>query len=292
MNRIRQVFAALLLVLLLPKLVWAQQSTVTAPMHRVSDGFHENIGIGFGFRLPGQYGIFFRNRSPASGAVTGPSGFSLQGPMGGLGYFNVSGDQGSTRGLTSVAPSVTVMNGGHGMIQDVQLRPFVIGVVPVVGGFGPAYGAAPLFGPTPLPAAAGGLSILDERLTRMRQEGVRPPKTVAGPQDQANDKTIANKAGERKNDPLAERHAAAAASSAGVPAQSIADIRRQQLHEESADSDEAGRLLSRGQELEREGKIDLAKLYYQRAFSKASAPVRDAARDALQRLNEKSPSRK
>lgn len=136
-----------------------QNINVSTPFTSVSDSYHENLGVNFGFAIPGGRGsgsrvvglgpqgqlrpnlVFFQNGSggtippfggysPNAGATFG---FGRVGPNGGYSLrFNLA--QGSTRTSTTVAPSLTVQNGFGGSLISGQFRPFVTGVVPVVGG--------------------------------------------------------------------------------------------------------------------------------------------------------------
>ena len=76
----------------------------------------------------------------ASSGFQAGGGFSLNGSLGGI-PFGLSGGQSSARGITSQSPWLTISNGGSGAIIDVVQRPFVIGYVPVVGGFHATYPA-------------------------------------------------------------------------------------------------------------------------------------------------------
>jgi len=66
--------------------------------------------------------------SAANATPSGPGSFWFGLP--GLGF---GGSQGSTRGNSTVAPSVTSMSGYPGVMSSGRLIPFVTGVVPVVG---------------------------------------------------------------------------------------------------------------------------------------------------------------
>lgn len=121
--------------------VCAQQVANGAPMRRAGDSFYESIGSSWGFNWGGLSVNFGGMPAQRPGGATG--GFGWQGPHGN-GWFNAYASQGSTRGSSSVSPSVTTMNGQPGMICDVTQSPFVIGVIPVVGG-----GMAPVIGGIP-----------------------------------------------------------------------------------------------------------------------------------------------
>jgi hypothetical protein len=139
--------------------VRAQNINTQTPFTSVNDSYYENFGVNFGFSIPGGRGngsrvvgygpqgqllpnLVFQNGSggaiprfggysPNSGATFG---FGNRGANGGgfsLG-FNLA--QGSTRTSTTVVPSLTTQNGFGGSLISGQTRPFVTGVLPVVGG--------------------------------------------------------------------------------------------------------------------------------------------------------------
>lgn len=259
----------------------AQNVTVSAPMVGVSDGFYENMGVGFGFRLPG--GGFLGNG--------GPSGLGLPGGLGGLnggagaglrfggpnGFFNIVADQGSNRSISSVTPSLTVMNGQTGAIFAGTIRPFVIGFTPVVAGIGGAEFSD--FGPMPI-STAPGPSMLEQRLAGLRETGEL-------------DGFIANLAAGGEARPLvnappadanAAKLAAARESSAGQPAQSIAAIRRQQAEQDTARAREIAENLDRARQAEAANKPGVARIYYQQALRQSSGQQREEIEAKLRSL--------
>ena len=137
---------------------FSQQTNVATPFGSVSDSFHENLGVNFGFSIPGGqgpgsrvvgyngFGITpnihftqggFGSTIPAFGGYSPNSGgrFGWSGGFGSGGRFSLGFEfsQGNTRTLTSTTPSVTLMNGGIGSINSGTLSPFVTGIVPVIG---------------------------------------------------------------------------------------------------------------------------------------------------------------
>jgi len=76
--------------------------------------------------------------SAANATPSGPGGFWFGLP--GLGF---GGSQGSSRGNSTVAPSVTTMSGYPGWMSSGRQVPFVTGLVPVVGNGFPVTTAAP-----------------------------------------------------------------------------------------------------------------------------------------------------
>ena len=153
----------------------------------------------------------------------------LTAPAVAFAQLRVSAAQGSTRSLQSQSSSLTTMQGAPGFISAGTIRPFVTGLVPVVGGYGGA--AAPVYGPGPLmPVYAPGPSMVQDRIARLRQQGVRlsarsknefghaPPRPATTP----------------KPGNFSSRFAAAQKSTAAQPAESIASIRRRQAEQTSS----------------------------------------------------------
>lgn len=146
----------------------AQYSSIATPLHNVGANYYERIGVGFGGRIGNN--VFFNNGGgnalpPFGGGNAGGGanfGFGVRG--GGLNMnFGLTADSGYDAGMTSVTPSVTVGNGATGAIFSGQQRPFVTGLVPMVGHFAPGIGY------TRLPPRV--ISPLAERLSRLEAEG-------------------------------------------------------------------------------------------------------------------------
>jgi hypothetical protein len=243
--------------------LYAQQTTVTTPMQGASDGFFENIGggagLGFGFKLPG-----------------------------GSGFVNAAAAQGSSRSLSSMAPSVTVMNGGQGFFADVTQQPFVLGVVPVVGGWSPMIGAQYGLDQSNASPPSKGPTMLDERLSRIRESGgfkFSPGRYSATDQTQRMDDNRA------ANDAAGAKPAMASRSSAEQPAASIAQIRQQQNETDDATVREIRDLLEQGRSAQAAGKLGVARIYYQQALKRASGDLKDEVQAALRSLGDSKRSR-
>ncbi|MCC7087102.1 MAG: hypothetical protein IT427_19040 [Pirellulales bacterium] len=256
----------------------AQQVTVGAPIVGVSDGFHENFGVGFGIRLPG--GVALTNGGPVGIGVG--AGLHLGGPNG---FLNIVADQGSNRGMSMVAPSVTVMSGGAGSISDVTWRPFVIGFMPVVGGLAdPAFSQ---FGPMPI-VAIDEPSILEERWERLQQSS---GLTGLAAGKSAHNNTPAAADTKPPHDLRAARLAAARASTAGQPTQSIVAIRQNLRDEAAAQASKIAELLDRARRVENENNPGLARIYYQQALKRSAGQQRDEIEAHLHRLGNAAKSR-
>ena len=162
-----------------PAQLSAQQVTIATPYNTVSEGFFEHMGMSWGLRgknwnfsfggspmqAPPQFGGF----DPSAGA-----NFGWGGPNG---HFAANWSQGNRRTFTTQVPSVTVMNGGMGGVYDISQSPFVMGVVPVVGGF-PMMGAYrpvnPALATAPIPGASNvGYEAVRNALNKARAERER-----------------------------------------------------------------------------------------------------------------------
>ncbi len=274
----------------------AQQTTVTAPMHGVNDGFFEGVGVGFNasgrnwfFNGIGPAPAPFGNANPGAGANLG-FGFGFPG---GNAQFNFGAGQGSSTGFSSVSPSVTSIDGTTGYIANVTQIPFVIGLVPVVGGVGGGVGGglngvAGQFGPSAIPPIAQSPSLLDERLARLnggelqlaRHGGGGGAPAVAKINPPAKHEAVA------ANDPAAIKLAQAQQSTAGTPATSIAALREQQRAEDEAAAAEIRTLLDEGRAAQAAGKIGAARLDYRQAAQRASGDLKREAEEALRSLGD------
>jgi hypothetical protein len=244
-------------------------------MAGVSDSFYENMGVGFGFRLPG--GGFLGNGGPAGfggGLNGGGAGLGFRGPNG---FFNIVADQGSNRSISSVTPSLTVMNGQTGAIFAGTIRPFVIGFTPVVGGIGGA--GFPDFGPMPI-STVQGPSMLEQRLAGLQESG-ELDALIANLAAGGESRPISNAAPADAN---AAKLAAARTSSAGQPAQSIAAIRRQQAEQTAAQAREIAENLERARQAEAAGKQGVARVYYQQALRQSTGQQRAEIETKLRSL--------
>ncbi|MHC4398545.1 MAG: hypothetical protein ACYTG0_02585 [Planctomycetota bacterium] len=119
----------------------AQQVTISTPHNNVSESFFENIGSSWSLRgknwffnfggSPFQAAPQFGGFDPSAGVNFG-AGVNGRSPQG---NFNFNWSQGFRRGMVSQTPMVTLTPGVPGYFSDTSQSPFVIGHVPVVGGF-------------------------------------------------------------------------------------------------------------------------------------------------------------
>ena len=128
-------------------LAWCVASTASGQMIQVnnpffssSNGFVEDVGFGFGIFPQSSFApngtVVFRGPGltpPLGGnSLSANLGFGVLGKNVDL-FFNLSGYQASSRQLVSQTVTLAVPNGGAGQLIDASFRPFVVGIVPVVG---------------------------------------------------------------------------------------------------------------------------------------------------------------
>ena len=289
---------AVAVVALLTSTAAAQYSLIQNNFNTVNSSFFERMGVNFGFNIRGGGNIVgigpdgqptpngniqfrqngFGATQPAFGDATPgaglQSGFALIG-NGGSAFFNFDFSQGSNTTNISQSPSVVVPNGGIGFMSDTTQRPFVISLIPVVGrgGYAPQvmspyalpYGVQsqlPRGGPSRLQQAlSSGALDLSKRPTRRERETKEALNEL-------------RRTRQRVANPVQDKIAAAARSSAGQPAASVAEIRRRQAATVATQQNEALSYLSRGQQAEREGKAGVAKIYYKMGLRRASGDVK------------------
>lgn len=268
----------------------AQQVTVSTPHTTVSDSFFEHTGTSWGARGNNWFFQFgppgnpngaappFGGFDPSAGANFGFGGGPFNGGF--LGNFS----QGSRRSFTSVTPSVTMMNGGTGMIMDTSVSPFVMGYIPVVGGFPMV--APPLVQPM-VPAAdyippgegSGHTAVVQALQNASKEPPVPKPGVVdAHVPEQADDFTLigpgAAATGSAAADAAGGRLTASQQSTAGRPAMSVAEAQRIRQAETAQVDSEAQRLLERGKHAQADGNLSVARTYFKMALNRASPSLR------------------
>lgn len=294
-----------------------QQVTVSTPYQAINDSFFENIGTSWGLRGPNwnlnvnnspvQAAPQFGGFDPSAGANFGV-GFNRGGAQG---QFNANLSQGSRRSFTSQTPSVTLQNGVPGYVSDTSQSPFVISYVPVVGGF-PTMGSFQPMPPQPIfynPVSGGGNPAVLQALQEARNQQqppradnigqIRRPDNAAvvpfaePPARQAN----LNQVQAVGNDLLlvGGQEAAGAGLAAAAPvagqessaargAMSVAEARRLHAAEQGQQEGEVLILVERGRNAEATGKPNVARIYYETAYRKAPASLRQQIRSRLDAL--------
>jgi hypothetical protein len=139
----------------------AQYSAISSPLNTAGHSYFENIGVNWGFS---GRNFFFNNGGGGALPPFGGHDPSADANFGFAGrgfFFNLTAGQGSSTTMTSQTPTIVVPNGYPGFLFDGQQRPFVTGIVPVVGS---AWAMAP---ETATPYI---VRPLEERLSRLRAE--------------------------------------------------------------------------------------------------------------------------
>lgn len=255
----RFVISALLWTGILATNVGAQQAVVSTPFHTVGESFYENINVGFGFVPRGNLsavrsGSFgapppFGNFDPGSSAAVG----FRNGPF----NFNLQAGHGSNRTFSSVTPSVVVPNGGTGAIFSGSQRPFVTGVVPVVGNQGRAY--------------------LFDLVDRIKAEGKQLGRSSAAPASARSEEHVAE--GEvRSTRPVRS------GSSAERGDLSLAEIRAQQAAQDRTANAEVAVWIARARGAEQAGRRGAARIYYQNAAKRAVGDLQRQLQAKVQSL--------
>ncbi len=219
----------------------AQQVVVATPNNTVGSSFYEHIGVQWGVRGKGWFFNFggpppapqFGGFDPNAGANFGFGGRN--------GFINFTAGQGASTTFGSQTPMVTMQNGGFAVFNDQISRPFVTGLIPIVG-------ESPAFP-----------SVLAERLHRLQAEG-----SGQTPSDDA--------------PAAAGSPAVAGPSSAERGTASVADIKARKTAEKSAQVSAAAAevevLLEKARGAAAEGKPAVAKIYLQMAARRAEGERR------------------
>jgi hypothetical protein len=272
-----------------PEVSLAQQIQLTSPFQTIHDSFYENFGFG-GINLgrSGPKGHWHFNTGPASStpppfggydpAADARFGMRFGGPLG-MG-FNLLGGQGSTRSQTVTAPTIVVPNGGSGSIFSGSVRPFVTGVIPVVGNapFGPMPPMLPRSSVSPVAARVAQLQQQQAATQAAADAGLAPvPAAPAAIEAIAADAAIAAEA--------ARPVTRATASTANHGDLSVAEIRRQQAVEDAALLEEIQVRMEKARGCEEAGKLGLAKIYYQQAATRARGDLKQQLLDKLRALD-------
>lgn len=287
--------------LLLPALAWGQQVTVETPLNAVGDRFFESMGSSWGVRQGGFSFQFGGGAIPPFGGYSPGAGVHFGGARGGgglSGSFNGWMAQGASRNLVSQAPSLTLMPGYPGWTLDASYSPFVMGVIPVVGGAPvigiPAYGtfAPPGFNTAmAMPEIVSGAGSGNPRLDAIRRaaetgslaEAIDPatrPRAAPPPaSDPEEDRP-------READFSLPAVARSGDSSAARGAPSVAEARRLRAEETAAQESESRSWYERGRTAEEGGKANVARIYYQMAARRAAGPLREEILARLRNLSQ------
>ncbi len=283
--------------------VTAQQVAISTPFNRVNESFFERIGIGFGFDINGGRNVVglnplgnptangrisFRQNSvgavaPAFGGfdanAAARTGFRIQGSGFSADLLGVFA-QGSSRSIISDTPKIVIPNGGTGIISDTSQRPFVTGVIPIVGSNGGIFYNVPRpYWPTG-PAVSYTYPLHDTiRRYYANQEQLQKEGEAEYARDFALKRAAARKAAESSAD----------VSSAAQGDLSVAEIRRRKTARDAAEAEKKNQelaiLIERGRGAEEAGKIGVAKIYYRQAVAAATGDLKRQLIEKLRSLN-------
>jgi hypothetical protein len=284
----------------------AQQITVGTPYRNLQSSFFENNSInwsgnyrGITFSFGG--GVLAR---PPFGSPDNSAGltanFGFAGKDGQI-NFATNFSQGARQSSVTQTPSVTFMNGQTGYVSNESLTPFVMGAIPVVGGFPVApQQMQPLSGMDPVGVDPQVQAMLQAHADAQAQAadqaaaqagGPVPPPPQPGPNAMApqQDRKAGNvpdpiPAPSDPGEAAALRLNAAQESTAGRPALSVLEARRLHQQEQAVADGEMAALMVRARALEEDGKPNVAKIYYQRIAKHASGELQQQARTRLYEL--------
>lgn len=260
----------------------AQMTHVGTPLQSAGSSFYEGINLGWSVRNPHFSATFngggnappFGGFNPNAG-LQGGFAFGGGGTSGGLTF---GAAQGASRSFSSFVPSVTSMNGQPGFFSDSVQRPFVTGLVPVVGpgvvayapvvsGLSPAPQLAPLDAQLPWQAALGA-------------QGLKPLNRGPDAKGPSGKGAAANAGAENRDD-----------GGRGALIDPLPLTRAEREQQKSAE--EAKKLASargyfdKGVEAEQNGKLAVAKLYFEMAARRASGPLKDEIEQRLRTATRK-----
>lgn len=300
----------------------AQQVTVSTPFQSLNDSFFERTGTNWGFdwgnaffsfggpnmALP-QFGGFDPSAGISSGIYHQRGDFS--------GYFNFAAGHGFRQSFVTQVPSVTMMNGQTAWIADQSISPFVMGYIPVVGGYpttgyinpimpmsgqmSPGYmmgnrgmggqGVSPLVGNPQVRALIENMEArrrgrsgdLPEPPAFVPAEQPRPKAAAKAKQDGLD--LVAAVPNGAMGGGLPSRAASTQPSSAGRAVPSVAEARRLHELEQASGDNESRVLLERGRAAEARGKHGAARVYYQMVARRASGQLREQAEARLHSLS-------
>ncbi|MCU0979326.1 MAG: hypothetical protein MUF25_09190 [Pirellulaceae bacterium] len=279
---------------------YAQQVQLTSPLQTINDSFYENFGFGgINMGRSGPRGGWYLNTGPATStpppfggydpAADARFGMQFGGPFG-LG-FNLVAGQGSTRSNTVTAPTIVIPNGGTGSIFSGSVRPFVTGVIPVVGNapFGPMMPMAPQSSRSPL---AERVAQLQQQQAATQAAGGAAPDPAPAEQPALparDDGPLVIKGGQVQAQAPAGRPAAPASASDSTANHgdlSVAEIRRQQAAQDAARLEEIQVRIEKARGFEEAGKPGQAKIYYQQAATRADGEQKKQLLEKIRSLGE------
>lgn len=297
-----------------------QQATVAAPTHTLNHSFFEGIGTSWGIRGNGFFLQFGGPQIPLPPMGRPDPGAGLTGGLAWIGpsataHLNFHALQGSRSSMISQTPSVTLPNGGAAYIGDASMSPFVIGVIPVVGGFAPMG----FFGPAPLPSLpvdpwasvataadverwAARQRVAAEFARRQGDDSFEPPTAIVNAAEataalppvlnrranklQKPSSTEPAPAVQAPSAPAAARVAVepGLVSSAELAVPGVAQAARLRAEEQRIVQQELLALFQRGEQARQEGNAGAARVYYRMVAQRGEGELKEAAQQRLAEL--------
>lgn len=264
----------------------------TTPLQSNSDSFYESFNVGWSVRGPNFFASFNSPAPPPFGGFNPNAGLTSGFAFGNRkfsGNLNFNFSQGYSRTSTTIAPSVTSMNGQPAFFFDGTVRPFVYSVVPVVGGGGPFFsvpsGRVPRgFGPS-----------YEQRLASLRQQLTRGRELQAadGPQSRTEtSRTETESEPQRRELNSSERASAAFSYLRGSASRSQSTARTESARPAASSEPPAfsGEPKSLAELYFRKGlaaetrSTKTARMYYRMAFPRATGDLRQQIDRRLQAI--------
>lgn len=289
----------------------AQYIKLDTPLQSNTESFYERFSVDFGFSLPSNPnaggsrvvglnpdGSFTQNGNVqftqgGSGSAVPPFGGydpSLDGTFGygvlsnGGGYqLGLRAGQGNTRTSTVQNPTIVVPNGVPGSISDTIQRPFVTGIIPVVGGLPPGTFER-MFAPGPP------ISPLDIALHNMQQD------LASGRAMRDENGRIFYPGDEQDNRGTSQvSHVAPLDSSANYGDLSVAEIRRRRELAQDSDfnehQDKIDEAIALAESSLEKGKTGAARIFLRRALRMATGAQKEELQQRIDSLNQLSNDR-
>lgn len=245
------ILASVALLLATPVVACAQLVTTQSPLQSNGSSYYEHSHIGWSVHNPHYFMNFnggggvppFGGYQPNAGLH---GGFAV-----GNSQFDFGFGQGSSIYSTTTTPVLTTTSGFPGSMFIGRDRPFVTGLVPVVGDGGGGFASVPPMGPLTARMATGQLRTENGRIA-LDADGIPPaPQPAAGPRGLA-----------PTNESLPRSVETRPAKPDLAPAQ----------------------YLDRGAAAEKEGRAGVARIYYQLAATTGDAVVKAEANRRLSAL--------
>ena len=230
----------------------AQYSLTATPYQATNYSYYSGVNLGWSLGGPG---FAFNWNGGNVNPPFGPFDPNANAQIGGAfrngpysGGFRLTAGQGADSSFVSQTPSVVVPNGGVGFISDTTQRPFVTGIIPVVGN-------------------AEYQTVLQERLARLRAAAESanresPDSLTLGKNNAAGGRepvAILGGGGSQNGPSTAERGDV-----------SVAEIRSRQASQTDTEQQEIAALIAKAKSLDQAGEVRIARIYYQQAARKAT----------------------